>query len=46
MPERYRKECRGAVLKDGIALKGDYSFDELEAWIEQMISPYTSKTEM
>jgi putative flavodoxin len=36
MPERYRKECKGAVLRDGIALKGDYSFDELEAWIRNL----------
>ena len=36
MPERYRKECKGAVLRDGIALKGDYSFDVLEAWIRSL----------
>lgn len=36
MPERYRKECKGARLRDGIALKGDYSFDVLEAWIRSL----------
>ncbi len=34
MLERYQKECGASVIRDGIALKGDYNFDELQTWIE------------
>ena len=34
MIEDYKKECKHSIIKDGIALKGDYSFDELKAWLD------------
>lgn len=34
MIEDYKKECKTAKVKDGIALKSDYSFDELQKWLE------------
>lgn len=34
MIEDYKEECRHSIIKDGIALKGDYSFDELKAWLD------------
>ena len=34
MLERYQKECGASVIRNGIALKGDYNFDELQTWIE------------
>ena len=33
MIEDYKKECRNSIIKEGIALKGDYSFDELQSWL-------------
>ena len=33
MIEDYKKECRDSIIKEGIALKGDYSFDELQSWL-------------
>lgn len=33
MIEDYKKECRNSIIKEGIALKGDYSFDELQTWL-------------
>ena len=33
MIEIYKKECKNSIIKDGIALKGDYSFDELQSWL-------------
>ena len=32
--EDYKRECKNSIIKDGIALRGDYSFDELEKWFE------------
>ena len=32
--EYYKRECKDSTIKDGIALRGDYSFDELEKWLE------------
>jgi hypothetical protein len=34
MIEDYKKECTNSIIKDGIALKGDYSFDELKIWLD------------
>ena len=34
MIEDYKRECKNSIIKDGIALRGDYSFDELEKWFE------------
>lgn len=34
MIEDYKRECKNSTIKDGIALRGDYSFDELEKWLE------------
>ena len=33
MIEDYKRECRNSIIKEGIALKGDYSFDELQSWL-------------
>ena len=34
MLEDYRRECATSNVKEGIALKGGYSFDELRGWLE------------
>ena len=34
MIEDYKRECKNSIIKDGIALRGDYHFDELEKWLE------------
>ena len=34
MIEDYKKECNNSTIKDGIALRGDYSFDELRKWLD------------
>ena len=34
MIEDYKKECKNSTIKDGIALRGDYSFDELRKWLD------------
>ena len=34
MIEDYKKECGNSTIKDGIALKGDYDFDELQKLLE------------
>ena len=34
MIEDYKKECGNSTIKDGIALKGDYSFDQLKLWLD------------
>ncbi len=34
MIEDYKKECKNSIIKDGIALKGNYSFDELKTWLD------------
>lgn len=34
MLEDYRRECATSNVKEGIALKGGYSFDELQGWLE------------
>ena len=34
MLEDYKRECGASHIKTGIALKGDYSFDELQKWLE------------
>ena len=34
MIEDYKRECENSIIKDGIALRGDYNFDELEKWLE------------
>lgn len=33
MIEDYKNECKNSIIKEGIALKGDYSFDELQNWL-------------
>lgn len=35
MLECYKTECGNSVIKDGIALKGDYNFDELQTWLDR-----------
>ena len=37
MIDSYKKECKDAIIKEGIALKGDYSFDELKDLIKKNI---------
>ena len=34
MIEDYKKECKNSIIKDGIASKGIYSFDELKTWLD------------
>lgn len=34
MLEDYKRECGASHIKTGIALKGDYSFNELQKWLE------------
>ena len=34
MIEDYKKECKNSIIKDGIALKGNYSFDELKTLLD------------
>ena len=34
MIEDYKKECKNSIIKDGIALRGDYSFDELRKLLD------------
>jgi len=34
MIEDYKRECKNSIIKDGIALRGDYNFDELEKRFE------------
>ena len=33
----YKKECKNSIIKDGIALKGDYNFDELKTWLDNNV---------
>lgn len=33
MMEDYKNECNNSIIKEGLALKGDYSFDELQNWL-------------
>lgn len=35
MMEDYKRECKNSIIKNGIALKGDYSFNELQKWLEE-----------
>ena len=37
MIESYKKECKDSIIKEGIALKGDYSFDELKDLINKSV---------
>ena len=37
MIEDYKKECKNSIIKEGIALKGDYSFDELQTWLKNNV---------
>lgn len=34
MIEDFKNECKNSIIKDGIALKGDYDFDELKTWLD------------
>ena len=34
MIEDYKRECKNSIIKDGIALRGDYNFGELEKWLD------------
>ena len=34
MIEDYKNECKNSIIKEGIALKGDYGFDELKTWLD------------
>ena len=33
MMQDYKNECNNSIIKDGLALEGDYSFDELQNWL-------------
>lgn len=33
MMEDYKNECNNSIIKEGLALKGNYSFDELQNWL-------------
>ena len=33
MIENYKNECKNSIIKEGLALKGDYNFDELQNWL-------------
>lgn len=35
MMEDYKKECKHSIMKEGIALTGDYSFEELKVWLDR-----------
>lgn len=37
MLEDFKKECRGAIVKEGIALQADYNFDELKAYLDRVL---------
>lgn len=37
MIESYKKECKDSIIKEGIALKGDYSFDELNDLLKRVM---------
>ncbi|NLM05421.1 MAG: flavodoxin [Tissierellia bacterium] len=37
MIEDFQRECKDSIIKEGIALEGDYSFDELQEWLENNI---------
>ncbi len=36
MIEVFQKECKESVIKEGIALKSNYNFDELQKYLEQI----------
>lgn len=38
MIQDYKRECKNSIIKDGIALKGDYSFDELQLFVNLRLS--------
>ncbi len=33
MIEDYKNECKNSIIKEGLALKGDYNFEELQSWL-------------
>lgn len=33
MIEDYKNECKNSIIKEGLALKGDYNFDDLQNWL-------------
>ena len=33
MMQDYKNECNNSIIKEGLALEGDYSFDELQNWL-------------
>lgn len=33
MMQDYKNECNNSIIKYGLALEGDYSFDELQNWL-------------
>ena len=33
MIENYKNECKNSIIKEGLALKGGYNFDELQNWL-------------
>ena len=34
MIEDYKKECSNSIIKEGLALKGDYTFEEVQNWLK------------
>lgn len=34
MIKDYNRECKDSIIKEGIALKSDYSFDKLKEWLD------------
>ena len=35
MMDDYKKECKESIIKNGLALKGDYHFDDLQNWLQK-----------
>lgn len=37
MLDEYKKECKISIIKNGIALKGNYNFNELKSLMENIL---------
>ena len=37
MLDDYKKECKNSIIKNGIALKGNYNFEELKSSIQNIL---------
>lgn len=36
MIEEYRTICQGSTVQEGLALKSDYDFEDLERWLSAL----------